>query len=217
MAKAGGSEFYIGLDLGQRQDFTAIAVIERRDVRHYQFDWMRYTEVEDARAVRHELRHLERMKLGTPWRVVVERVRELAGRLAAAGGCSVVVDATGVGGPVVERLREAELGCELTAVTITGGEDATRRGSMWHVPKADLMVGLQVMLQEGELRIAGALAMGRALREELMQVRAKTGATGRVRYGAFGSGQHDDLVLAVALGCWASRRREVGEMGRRLV
>jgi hypothetical protein len=81
----------------------------------------------------------------------------------------------------------------------------------------DLMIGLRVMLQEGELRIAHELPLGRELRQELLQIRAETGASGRVRYGAFGSGQHDDLALALALACWRSKRRVVGEIGQRQI
>jgi hypothetical protein len=211
------SEFFIGLDLGQRQDHTAIAVVERLDAAEYRFDWMRYGQREESRTVRHDVRRLERMRLGTPYGRVVERVRELAAHPAVAVRCSVVVDATGVGGPVVERLMEAGLPCDLIPVTITGAGEASRRGLGWSVPKADLMTGLQVMLQEGELRVARELPLASELRRELLQIRAEAGASGRMRYGAFGSGQHDDLVLAVALACWRSRRPAVGEMGRRLI
>ena len=84
------------------------------------------------------------------------------------GECALVVDATGVGAPVVEMLRAARLGCEIAAVTITGGEKAKRRaGAGWNVPKQDLIAGVQVLLERGELRIArriwrmrGALVRG---------------------------------------------------------
>jgi hypothetical protein len=173
------SEFFIGLNLGQRQDHTAIAVLERVDIAEYRFDWMRYVEQEHSRTVRHNLRLLERMRLGTPYGRVVERIGELAALPVMAGKSSVVVDATGVGGPVVERLIEAELPCEVIPVTITGSGDAARRGRGWSVPKADLMSGLQVMLQEKELRIARDLPLGAELRRELLQIRAETGASGR--------------------------------------
>jgi hypothetical protein len=66
-----------------------------------------------------------------------------------------VVDATGVGAPVVDLLRAAGIGERLVAVTITGSDDVTRGpGGDWRVPKRDLVTGLQVMLQSGELGIA---------------------------------------------------------------
>ena len=75
------------------------------------------------------MRKVERLPLGTPYPGVVARVREMVCGEALAGQCALVVDATGVGAPVVEMLRGARLGCEVTAVTITGGEkeNGTRR------------------------------------------------------------------------------------------
>ena len=71
------------------------------------------------------------------------------------GGCELVVDATGVGGAVLDMLREAWPGGRLVPVTITGGKSPVRSGAAWSVPKRDLVVGLQVMFEEGEMRIAG--------------------------------------------------------------
>ena len=62
-----------------------------------------------------------------------------------------IVDATGVGAPVVDMLRRADLPCRLMPVTITGGEhDAPVRGG-YHVPKRELLTGLQVLVQSGGL------------------------------------------------------------------
>jgi hypothetical protein len=33
---------------------------------------------------------------------------------------------------------------------------------------------------------------------------------GRVRLGADGFGEHDDLVIAVALSCWRAQRPQIG-------
>ena len=55
------------------------------------------------------------------------------------------------------------------------------------------------------LKEAGALV------KELMNVRITAGlAMGKVRIGADGYGEHDDLVIALALACWRARRRENG-------
>ena len=72
------------------------------------------------------VRFAERMALGTPYPKVVERVRQIVQSDELAGNCALAVDATGVGAPVVDMLRAARLGCELTAITITGGEQGTR-------------------------------------------------------------------------------------------
>src|SRR5580698_2669959 len=125
--------FYLGLDLGQRHDPTAIAVVERMDLqRPYHGPVFHSVRV----------RYLERVPLGTPYPGVVARVREIVERIA--GQYAVVVDGTGVGEPVVDALRRAGLGCEITAVTITGGERQSRAGTVCSVPKQDLIAGVQM-------------------------------------------------------------------------
>ncbi len=191
--------FFVGLDLGQKRDFSAVAVVER-----------------DAAAGCLRVRHLERMALGTPYTAVVARVGEILRHPALARQSRLVVDATGVGLPVVELLRGARLPCAVTAVTITSGEQAHGRGDEWHVPKRDLLTGLQVLLEERRLKVNRELKGSEALVKELADVRLHPRAGGRAKMGAEGQGEHDDLVLAVALACWRAQRREIGYGSARL-
>ncbi|HXJ44685.1 MAG TPA: hypothetical protein VNH18_35690, partial [Bryobacteraceae bacterium] len=100
--------YYIGIDLGKKHDPTAIALVERPEP---------HPSFRTPGAGRFEVIGLERVPLGTPYMDVVERVAALTMRPALVGRCVVVVDATGVGAPVVEALRR-RLTCEVTAVTI---------------------------------------------------------------------------------------------------
>ncbi len=162
---------YAGVDLGQRQDHSAIAVVvERRDLQNGL-----------------TVKYVERVALGTPYGDVVERVREVVRASKSEGGCCLAVDGTGLGAPVVEMLRGAGLGCEVTAVFITGGSGERRQGSGWCVPKQDLLAGVQVLLEKRELRIAGRMREARALMRELVDVRMRVGGAGRVKLGADGS------------------------------
>jgi hypothetical protein len=179
------------LDLGQRHDPTAIAVVEKM-----------------TNHVR--VRHLERVPLGTPYPGVVERVRGITRHGELAGNCALAVDGTGVGAPVVDMLRAARLGCDIAAVTITGGDRQHQKGSVWSVPKRDLLAVVQLMLERGELRIARGLRELGPLMRELSDVRSTAGVGGRVRLGADGCGEHDDLVIALALACWRAKRGQVG-------
>jgi hypothetical protein len=204
--------FYMGLDLGQRRDHSAIAVVERRDKQQaFQSAEM------DSLAVR----LVERVPLGTSYPAVVERVREIAQRPELQGQCCLTVDATGVGAPVVDLLREAGLGCEICAATITGGERAHSANgwsgvSRWNVPKQDLIAGMQVLLERGQLRISPRLRELGPLMRELMDLRGTVKASGRVRIGADGCGEHDDLAIALALACWRAVRGRtgIGGLGR---
>lgn len=202
-------EYYIGLDLGQKADYSAIAIVEFRaaGLPHFLTPW---DEPRDC----YGLRHLERMPLGTPYPRVVERVARMTRLSELARRCTLVVDATGVGAPVVDALRQRELDCHLMPVTITGGERGSRRGEERSVPKRDLIATLDVMLEEGELRIAGRLPNRGLLVEELMPLRAGRSRTGQETFGAAGARMHDDLVIAVALACWAAKRGKVGHVGR---
>ncbi len=206
------NRYYVGVDLGQKQDYTAIAVVERWEAAG-EPDRVRW---EPAVEVGHRLRHLERVALGTPYQDVVGRVREVARSGELAGRCVVVVDATGVGGAVIDLLREADLGCELMAVTITGGPRASRSDGGWTVPKRDLVVGLEVMLETGSLRIATGLREGETFMKELTGMRVKVSAGRREQFEAWREGTHDDLVLAAALACWRARFGVVGHVGRSL-
>jgi hypothetical protein len=161
------------------------------------------------------IRHLERVKLGTPYPQIVRRVREVTRSGALQGRCTLVADGTGVGAAVMDLLRDADLGCEVLAVTITGGEEPGRSRWAYHVPKKDLVARLRVLLETGELRIAKGLREAGRLTEEMMAMRGKVTGAGRRTYGAGGEA-HDDLVLAVALACWGARLGEVGEMNKRL-
>ena len=76
----------------------------------------------------------------------------------------LVVDATGVGRPVVDLLVRERLPCQLWAVTITGGDAETYTNGYYRVPKRDLIVGLQLVFQNRELQIAKGLKEGRRWR-----------------------------------------------------
>jgi hypothetical protein len=70
-----------------------------------------------------------------------------------------------------------------------------------------LIAGLQISVEQGELRIAENLEEGDTLLEEMRSMRVNVGPTGREKFGATAEGSHDDLVLAVALGVWWLRKR----------
>jgi hypothetical protein len=195
--------FSVGLDLGQKRDHSAIAVVERLETRK-----VYGTELSGI-----AVRHLERVRLGTPYPLVVERVKKLLGSWELRGRSGLAVDATGVGGPVVEMLRGARLGCEVLAVTITGGAHEVRVAGGYSVPKRDLLAELQVLLEKGELRIAKGVPEGGPLLRELMDVKFRQTESGRARMGADGYGQHDDLVIALALAVWRAKRKSNGGGG----
>jgi hypothetical protein len=64
-----------------------------------------------------------------------------------------------------------------------------------------------VLLQNGQLKIAEGLALRETLVKELLNFRVKINiSTAHDSYEAWREGDHDDLVLSVALACWAGER-----------
>ncbi len=166
----------IGADLGQAQDPTALAVAE-----------VHKPEI--------HVRHLERLALGTPYPKVVERIATIVDKLP---GAELVVDATGVGRAVLDQMREA--GLAPVAVTITGGRFISYDGAMWRVPKKALLRPLVVTTESGRLKVAKGLQEAEVFQRELLAFQRRITEHG---HDAFeGVGEHDDLVIAVALACW---------------
>jgi hypothetical protein len=213
----------VGVDLGQQRDPTAICVVERGYVpagKLYNASyWVKGRELYGAREpvkLEYHMRHLERLALGTSYVEVVERVVEL---LKSLGDEELVlaVDTTGVGRPVADMLKERlerwleeeRNTCLHTAwITITGGDSVTKaEGGGIRVPKRDLASAPLVLMQNGQLKIAEALQLAPVLRRELLNFKVKINiATGHDSYEAWREGDHDDLVLAVALACWCGER-----------
>jgi len=62
---------------------------------------------------------------------------------------------------------------------------------------------VQVLLQNKRLKIASTLSEAATLKKELLNFRVKVDpATAHDSYEHWRDGDHDDLVLAVAMACW---------------
>jgi hypothetical protein len=145
---------------------------------------------------------------------VVDRIVELV--KALSGNPILAVDATGVGHPVIdmlwktlgEELEGTDIYLDCCLITITGGDSVTCNpdGGL-RVPKRDLISATLVLLQNERLKIADALPLKDALVKELLNFRVKSNiSTAHDSYEAWREGDHDDLVLSVALSCWAGER-----------
>ena len=181
--------FFLGLDLGQAADYTALALVERVCVPRQLADY--------------HVRGLERLPLGTSYPDVVTHVKELLANPAIGGRASLVADATGCGRPVMDMLRGA--GLRPWAVTLTAGTEVTRDNPKMeiHLPKRDMAATLQVLLQCGRLKMAQGLREAPTLVKELLNFRVKIDLrTANDTYEAWREGDHDDLVFAVGLACW---------------
>ena len=155
------------MDLGQRRNPSALAIVER-----YRVALGRDAVTFEPRfAQQYEIRRLERAALGTPYPDVVDRIRVLTRSATLAGRCTLAMDATGLGAPVLDMMKRAGLGCSIDAVILTPVDPGTTHE--WHVPKTDLVAGLRVMLEKKELRMENRPAGADALVKELASFGAR--------------------------------------------
>jgi hypothetical protein len=197
-----GAQFSVCVDLGQMSDPTAIAVIERWTEPTGELDRRTFQQ---ASRKRYAVRWLERVPLGTSYVDVVDRIFALVRQWKQLGNCEVVLDASGVGGAVLDMLRSQSFThCRLIPVVFTAGERDSFNVDRWHVPKRDLVQGLALVLESGSILVDPRLPEADALRRELQNLRWAISPSGRDTFS--GGRDHDDLVMAVALGIWRGRK-----------
>jgi hypothetical protein len=198
------ARFFVGLDLGQTSDYTALCVVEKLSPPVERF--LISGQPKYPVSVSYHVRHLVRLPLNTTYPAQVAAVADLLRTPPLPGQSVLMVDQTGVGRPVVDIVRAAKMPCTVHAVTIHGGEDTTRDGLHWRVPKRDLISNAQIALQDGTLKIAARLPEAPILQQELLAYRVTIDEkTAHDSYNAR-QGQHDDLVLSLALALWAGEQ-----------
>ncbi len=187
------NKFYIGLDLGQSQDFTALCVIEK---------------MKKSKEALYHVRHLDRFQLGTSYPAIVQQVTVLMRSPELDNNVSLVLDATAGGRPVADFVRNA--GFRPVSIIITGGNVVNFENGFHNVPKRDLVSTLQILLQSGRLKFAEGIPQVQTLIDELLAYQVKISTDGRDSYGNdWRQNPHDDMVLALALACWYGERKKV--------
>ncbi|MDI9639713.1 hypothetical protein QPK87_04775 [Kamptonema cortianum] len=147
-----------GVDLARLRDYTVITVLD-----------------EDGRQV-----WFERMR-GASWESQIERVKQVCERF----GCDAVVDASGLGDPIVERL--VSVGVNVIPYRFTA------------LSKESLVQNLTLKLERGQLRLMDL----KVQTDELIDYQYVSLAGGLAKTGA-PPGGHDDCVMALALAAWGS-------------
>jgi len=224
--------YYVGLDLGQSQDYTALAVVEEpvwvpSDALEVQgWAWqlnigesgwvspsiLSQWQLEETLSVNYHygrpsevplsLRHLERFELGTRYPDVIARVRSLLSS-GALRNKRVALLVDKTGVGASVVDSLVHAGLGPIAVTIHGGSAVSRDEHGYRVPKRDLVAAVQVLLQNSRLKIAEGLPLAETLKKELLSFRVKVDPhTAHDSYEHWREGDHDDLVLASAMACW---------------
>jgi len=161
------TDFFIGLDLGKKQDFSTLAVVERLP----------------GSLPEYHLRRLERLNLNTPYPAVAAHARDLLAKTARYGNAQLVMDATGVGAPVLDLLHSQ--GVRPVAITITAGCSVSGTDPHFHVPKRVLMRTLAAVFGAGRFKIAAGIPNSAELNEELLNLQVKIDR--RTRQDSYGT------------------------------
>lgn len=205
------SRYFLGLDLGQVNDYTALIIAQRsREIRTgYKAiadrtglvtGWRENKEVTEAL---YDVRHIERIKLGTPYPDVVKRVIELTRSKEINNNYLLAIDHTGVGRPIYDLFKKA--GLETLGITITGGSGYSGGRYNLRVAKRLLVSTVQAVMQTGRLKFASGMQNLEILQQEMLNFRVKITESANEIYTAR-EGEHDDLVLALAMALWAGEQ-----------
>jgi len=249
------NHYYLGLDLGQSSDYTALAIVEEplwlgageitlEDFGIYPPETVGENAgwISPSRLTAHQahlvvgmkyrygrpahpplyLRHLQRFELGTSYSDIVQAVKKLLLREPIGKRLKrtrLLVDKTGVGAAVTDGFRSE--GVRPIEITIHGGENLGTDPYGFRVPKRSLVAAVQILLQNHRLKIAGHLRDAETLRRELENFRQKMDPkTAHESYSHWREGDHDDLVIAVAMAAWyreyinrAAERRNIKQGG----
>ena len=218
----GDNPLTIGIDLGQKSDPTAIVVCEEK------LDMIPRRVPAGAGGVTTTItergpapscwtaRAVTRLPLNTSYPDVAKIVAGIVSDLhtrhqagvrknpwpeaPALANIRVIVDATGVGVPVVELIREALKPYKATVVaaTFTYGRNLNKHSAgQWTVGKAYLVGRLQALLQSAAIKLPDTPEV-RALCSELEAYEIRISDEGKDTYGAK-TGKHDDMATALGL------------------
>lgn len=204
------SKFVLGCDLGLTQDHTALALIEnlRRPSGRSREEWTGTAYVEEREMWNtYRLHHAERIPLKTSYIDVIKRVGTILHSPDFGDEKPLlVVDATGVGRPVVQLMQQARLAP--VPVVITGGiKESVEDDGVWHVPKRLLVSSLAVLYQDDRIKASRQIPFAEELRHELESFRVTLSQKGKDSYEAWREQDHDDLILALGLAAWWGERR----------
>ena len=205
------TKYVMGVDLGQMRDYSAIGIVERMlgiTVPQALPGTFQFTLERRRIVAEYHLRFLERPQLGTPYTSIAEMIVTLMKSNELRDDCEVVVDATGVGKPVIDMISQK--GIRVIPVTITGGFNVVSAYEGYHVPKRDLVSAVQVLIESRRFKVANSLALADVLKREMENFKAKITRLGET-YEAWREREHDDLVLAVALALWYASKGEEHE------
>ena len=178
------SKAILGLDLGQQSDYTVLSIVndDRKGGGSY------------------DLVYLKKYKLKTSYVSIVRDIGNMVKESYALKGSRIIVDATGVGRPVVDMFLS--YGVQVISATITGGSSSSwKTKNEVTIPKKEIVSCLQIVLQNKVIKIASGLDCIEDIKREFLNFKASISSNARASFNAR-AGYHDDIVMSLGLAIW---------------
>lgn len=185
-----GNNIIVAADLGQSHDFSALFAVEKQMP----------TETEPR--VMYVCRGLKRWALGTSYPQIVTDVGNLLDNPKLAC-CPLVMDATGVGRPILDMFRISKVRARVWGITITAGNKARwdKESGTFHVAKILLVHTAVALFQQRRIKLPEGHPGTKILTEELADYRIKITVSANETFAAR-EGKNDDYVLATSMALW---------------
>jgi len=189
------TKFFFGVDIGRDHDPSVIALVERIQLTHIAGQNV-------SREYKYVLTFLHTIPLGTSYPQVIQRFQDALRRLlinASKAYPDVVVDATGVGAPLIDDFKKLRSQCFTIPVIITGGEALHERKDGTHcIPRHELLMAVHMLVEKGLFQIASDLPNSEALFREMLNLKHDGSQHSETL--------HDDRIMAVALAVHRAQR-----------
>jgi hypothetical protein len=191
------TRIYVGLDLGKRQDHTAIAAVELR----WSYGAKDPATLHTAEHPKLLLSYSTRLPLDTETTRIPRFVRDTLQRYAPAYGepartDTLLIDATGQGHTIVELIRKDQLKARIVPITLTGGQvDRQLKDGYHSLPRPDLLNTLKMLFELGNIQLLSTAPGFVDIERELVQFQPSGDQQ-----------EHDDLVMAFAMAVWQAAK-----------
>lgn len=193
----GYERYWIGADLGQANDYSAICVIKDQQLPIY--DGIRVT----LGARNRTIVYADKFR-GVSYVDVVDHLIKLRNAPPFGGKSELVIDGTSIGRVVSDMLWEQ--GVDHAAVQMTGGQEWRRSGRYVNASKTLMIENLAVLFAAGELTFAHDLQLRKEIEEDLASFTTQTTAAGNqiITQSRNASG-HGDLGIGLIVAGFASQ------------
>lgn len=192
-----GPTYSVCLDVGSEQDYSVFTILRRLENR----EGNPAADKPDYGLPHYGLVYLEQMPLKTRYPDVYDRAEYILKSIH--NDAHFLVDASGVGNPVVQAMQHLN---PIPIVIVSGLTVNVRESGGYNVPKRDIVTALQGVMHSRRLQIAKALPFQEQLKKQILGFKMKPRESGNVEFAAMSERTHDDVVMSLAINIWYNEK-----------